>query len=1230
MGYIFILTEKPDAMRRIAEALAEKNLTKKIDENGVTYYEFERNGKKHLVACAVGHLFTLEPMGSGWSYPTFEMGWKPSFQVRKESSFSEKYFQLLKKLKGPFELVVAMDYDIEGDVIARNVLKFIYGVEDAKRMKFSTLTKEELQEAYENMLPHMNFGQVEAGLTRHYLDALWGFNTTRALTLALKSQAQRGFAILSSGRVQSPTLAMLLERELEIRKFKPTPFWELQLHVKIDGIETVANYEGGKIWKKEEADKILQACEGKDATVKNIKKRRYKQSPPIPFNTTDLQAESYTQFKFSPTQAMAIAESLYQAGYISYPRSSSQKLPPSINYQKILQALSTLPTYKNFAEELLKKEKLTPREGPRTDPAHPAVYATWEVPDLKKLTPQQKKIYDLVVRRTLSTFADEATRESMNVSLDVNGYKFIVVGKRTIKPGWTKIYKPYLAVEELILPELKVGQTIKVLKLEELAKETQPPGRYSQGSILKELEKRNLGTKCLTEDNLIPILNENHFCEVTIKNLLEHENSFERVGEKISINSNKYCFCVFDNNLTISKFNLVSRRKVEPNEKIYEVVFEDGSKIKATESHPILIYNNGFEYIPINKITSSTKVVSTFIYPSKFYGEIGFKEFVRKLNSKSKLYTYADLKAWRKTKNLTQKEVGKILDIRQGTIAGWERKKVLPLWIWKKLDLTIPNSIFSTNKNTILKNPFPLKISSPLIRLTSHLLGDGSLDREKLMRENCFDFRYTNKNIELIEQFVGDIESVFGRKIGIKNDKRDPNKYYLQLPAIIGRIIGTLFGNIVQKNLNVPLIFYPDFIGSLFDDEGYACKNEPKIFISNTNFTLIKTLEKYLKKLGFSPYIREQKHRRRGWKRAFKIFLYGKDLPKFLELIPFFHKKKKERIIGVLTRSYGYRGIPIPAKLLEKKVYSSLTKEGLTMKEISEVCNLPINSCKTAIKNLIKGGYVKKKIIGISEYPRKKILYFPTKECSKTFYTYLDETVLSPTLITKTVRTIREVEYDGYVYDITNPLTSNFVLSNGIVVHNSTRAEILQTLYDRGYIQGKAIQVNKLGEAVVEALKENCSRILSEKLTRHFEQEMELVFNSKKKKEEVIEEAKKSLEIILKEFKNKEKNIGKKLLEGLIAARREERKIGICPNCGGELRIIRSKRSGLFFIGCSNYPKCKNAYPIPRMAKIQAIGKVCEKCNTPIIQVQRKGKRPFRMCLDTNCITKKDWNKKKI
>jgi len=697
-----IITEKPDASKRIAEALGGSGAKQKENREAF-WYEFRKGNGKFFVVSAVGHIFALDTVkdGSGWSYPTFKTQWVPSFE-KKGSEFSEKYYRNIEDIikenrdNPKTNFIVATDYDTEGSVIGFNVLKFMAERNDAERMKFSTLTKDELIESYEKRSKHLDMGQVESGLTRHYLDFYWGINLTRALTLAMKNAADKGgFAILSTGRVQGPTMSMLLDKELDIRKFKSKPFWQIEAKVKAGKTELTTAYEKSNIWKKEEAEAVYKSCKkpGAKAAVKNITKRTYKQKPPVPFNTTDMQAEAYAQFKYSPKQTLSIVETLYQSGAVSYPRSSSQKLPPSIGYKKILEALAKLKPYEALAKGLLEKAAkagtgFIPNEGKQTDPAHPAVYPTFEPPALEKLNSSQKNMYDLIVRRFLAVFADEATRESMTVDLDIEGNKFKIIGKTTLEPGWTKFYGKYLAFEEQQLPALEIGDKLDVKKVDLLDKETQPPGRFSQGSILKELEKKNLGTR-------------------------------------------------------------------------------------------------------------------------------------------------------------------------------------------------------------------------------------------------------------------------------------------------------------------------------------------------------------------------------------------------------------------------------------------------------------------------------------------------------------------------------------------------------------ATRAEILQTLYDRKYIIGKSITVTKLGEVVTKVLKEQCPRILSEEMTKKFEKEMEEVSEGKKKRETVVKEAEIVLTEILADFKKSEKKVGKKLLESLIESRKEERNMGPCPNCGADLKVIVSRRTGKRFIGCGGYPKCKTGFPLPQNGFITKLGTLCKECNMPMIQVQRKGMRPYRMCINHKCKTKENWGKGK-
>lgn len=503
MSYTLLISEKPQSAQRIAQALAETSV-KKHGRFGAYWLEFERKGKKHICVPAVGHLFILNTKkGNGWDYPTFDLEWVPTF-TQKGSEFTRKYYKNIEKVvKDADSFVIATDYDTEGEVIGFNILRFLCKQKDAKRMKFSTLTETDLIEAYENVLPHIDFEQAEAGLTRHFLDAYWGFNTTRALTLAMKEHTKKAFIIVSSGRVQSPVLKILADRELEIKKFVPTPFWQLELHCLINGQEFVAFYEKDKIWKKDEAQRIFDECKGKSGLVKGIEKKKYRQLPPFPFDTTTLQTDAYNYFKFSPTQTMGIAEALYNQGLISYPRTASQKLPPKIGYRKILQGLSKVESVKKCCEELLSKKVLKPREGQKSDAAHPSIFPTGEIP--KKLTQQQEKLYSLIVRRFLATFGDPAIRETMKVILDVNGYNFLLTGKRTIEPGWIELYGKFARFKEQILPELKQGQVLTIKELLMLDKETQPPKRYTQGSIIKEMEKKGLGTRA-TRANILQTL----------------------------------------------------------------------------------------------------------------------------------------------------------------------------------------------------------------------------------------------------------------------------------------------------------------------------------------------------------------------------------------------------------------------------------------------------------------------------------------------------------------------------------------------------------------------------------------------------------------------------------------------------------------------------------------------------------------------------------------------------
>ena len=513
-GYELVITEKPQAALKIASALGK---SVKRDVHGVPYYEVNRNGKEIVVACAVGHLFTLAQTSSGASVPTFDIKWVPNY-IAKDKDFSKKYYDVLVKLvKDASSLTVATDYDIEGEVIGWNVVRFIGNQKDASRMKFSTLTDKELNDSYENKLPTIDWGQAIAGETRHYLDWFYGINLSRALMNAIKSTGK--FKIMSIGRVQGPALNLIVEKEKQILSFKPVPYWQVFITLENPKIELVHNRD---IFKKSELDKFKE-LKGKIADVETTKKTQ--EIPPNPpFNLTTLQTESYRLFGINPAKTLQLAQSLYLAGLISYPRTSSQKLPASIDYNEILKKLAQ----KYGAEKLLKRK--IPIEGKKTDPAHPSIYPTGNFGITGE---DEKKIYELIVKRFISLFCEDAILENKTIKAEVevkeknvkdenetakfvndkndvvssvknissgvggrgdgDGNKFIFIKKGSCveNPGWMKIYP--IKIPDIHIPD--VNGKIKISELNIIEKETQAPKRFSPASLVSELEKRNLGTK---------------------------------------------------------------------------------------------------------------------------------------------------------------------------------------------------------------------------------------------------------------------------------------------------------------------------------------------------------------------------------------------------------------------------------------------------------------------------------------------------------------------------------------------------------------------------------------------------------------------------------------------------------------------------------------------------------------------------------------------------------------
>lgn len=497
--YTLILTEKPDAAQRIAMALdeAEKPLRKEV--NQVPVY-FAKRDKELVVVPALGHLYTVASEGSRIDYPVFELRWVPRHRAERHSGHIRNWIDTIAQLaRNADAFVDACDYDIEGSLIGYNILKFACNGRErcAKRMKFSTLTKEELERSYINPLPHLDFNLIEAGRTRHEVDWLYGINLSRALTSAVKKQSGR-YTTISTGRVQGPTLKFVVAREKAIKSFVPTPYWEIRAAIEVDGQILEALHEKERIETRKEADDIVQACKGESGIVEKIAFQQFRQLPPLPFDLGSLQSESYRLFKYGPKRTSTIAQRLYLDALISYPRTSSQKLPPSIDYKRILRNLSSITSYRILTAELLAKPRLEPNEGRKEDTAHPAIYPTGKHPN--NLDNAERNVWDLVVRRFMAAFAEPATRQKMTATVAINDNHFRLTGIQTLERGWMRFYEPRTKKQEEPLPNLREGDRLSIKRMILKNRFTEPPPRYNPSSLLEKMEKSGIGTKATRAD----------------------------------------------------------------------------------------------------------------------------------------------------------------------------------------------------------------------------------------------------------------------------------------------------------------------------------------------------------------------------------------------------------------------------------------------------------------------------------------------------------------------------------------------------------------------------------------------------------------------------------------------------------------------------------------------------------------------------------------------------------
>lgn len=540
-----VITEKNDAAKQISSLLSSgRPKADKVYNTPV--YRFDADGEEWVCIGLRGHI--LEPdfaphleykKRGGWvgvtdageiipanlpvtlAKPPFKKkkpfsengvdlkGWKmealpylayaPIEKLPKEKDIIRSLKNLAKKADS---IIIATDFDREGELIGADALaccREVNATADVSRARYSSFTKPEITHAFSNLVS-MDENLAEAGATRQDIDLIWGAALTRYLTLVKFA----GYGnVRSSGRVQTPTLALIVERERERQAFVPEDFWVIKAAFDADAHtgptagdseESFTGTHATARFKDEAAaNQVMRDVEdATSATVSNIEKKQRKVPVPVPFNTTSLMAAASSE-GIAPSRCMRLAESLYMDGYISYPRVDNTVYPKTLDLAGVVKTLTKNPAYAPYCQKLLKAGALHATRGKKETTDHPPIYPTaGATPD--DLPPAEYKLYNLIARRFLATLSDNAVVEGTKVSLDVNGQPFVAKGDVLIKEGFRAIY-PFGLKKDEILPPMEVGQTIAFNGAECKKDQTKPPARYSQGKLVQEMERLGLGTK---------------------------------------------------------------------------------------------------------------------------------------------------------------------------------------------------------------------------------------------------------------------------------------------------------------------------------------------------------------------------------------------------------------------------------------------------------------------------------------------------------------------------------------------------------------------------------------------------------------------------------------------------------------------------------------------------------------------------------------------------------------
>lgn len=487
MAKSLVLAEKPSVGREIARVLGCRR-------GGEGYLE----GERYVVTWALGHLVTLaDPDVYEKKWEKWEMEDLPMLPqnmklvVIPQTGKQFRVVQGLMKRGDISELIIATDAGREGELVARWIMVKAGWKKPTRRLWISSQTDRAIKEGFASLRPAAEYDNLfRSAQARSEADWLVGLNVTRALTCRHNAQ-------LSAGRVQTPTLALIVAREREIRNFVPKDYWGVK--VKTAGFSAVwrDKNNNSRTFDKTLAEKIAASCAGKDAVVTQVRAMRRMTPPPAAYDLTELQRDANKKFAYSAKETLNIMQSLYeQHKLLTYPRTDSRYISEDVvaTLSERLRAVMT-DDYKPLAQQIMRTRPLQTKyivnNAKVTD--HHAIIPTEEAPELWRLSGPERNIYDLVVRRFLAVLLPPCEYEEVDLTLNVGGNVFTTKGRIVKNAGWRAAYDRSFRLDEdeeetQSLPPVQNGQHLKVLSVNVTSGKTPPPPRYTEATLLTAME----------------------------------------------------------------------------------------------------------------------------------------------------------------------------------------------------------------------------------------------------------------------------------------------------------------------------------------------------------------------------------------------------------------------------------------------------------------------------------------------------------------------------------------------------------------------------------------------------------------------------------------------------------------------------------------------------------------------------------------------------------------------